>query len=194
MHGLIPASVQSFLLATYGHETWVRIADQARVPEGGFESMLLYEEDVLDRTLDAAARELEKDQASLLEDLGTYLISHPDVPALRRLLRFGGASFTDFLNGLEDLSGRAQLAVPGLDVPSLELKPLGSRRYRINYSWHRADGIHVVAGVLRAMADDYGALAFSEIVTDEKGVAYLEVSILDRKFSEGREFDLGAFA
>lgn len=194
MHGLIPAAIQRFLVVTYGGAIWAEIADKAAVPDGGFEAMLSYPENVVDHTLAAAAERLEKDQASLLEDLGIFLISHPDVPALRRLLRFCGASFSDFLNGLEDLSDRAHLAVPGLDVPSLELNPLGGKRYRIEYVWHRADGIHVVAGVLRAMADDYGVLAFSEIKMTEEGRPYLEVSILEREFAAGREFDLGASA
>ncbi|WP_425091909.1 heme NO-binding domain-containing protein [Tropicimonas sp. S265A] len=194
MHGLITTSLQRFLRETYGAPVWAEIATRACVPDGHFESMLIYPEDVFDRTLEEAEAVLGKDSATILEDMGTFLISSPDIQALRRLLRFSGSSFSDFLNALEDLRGRARLAVPALDIPSLELNPLGGKRYRIDYTWHRPEGIHVIAGVLRAMADDYGALAFTETLTDEDGTAYLEVSVLDRQFAEGREFDLGAMA
>ncbi len=62
----------------------------------------------------------------LLEDLGTYLVSHPNVQGLRRLLRFGGAGFIDFLHSLDELHDRARLAVPDLDLPQLELRDHGS--------------------------------------------------------------------
>ncbi|MEM9394237.1 MAG: heme NO-binding domain-containing protein [Pseudomonadota bacterium] len=192
MHGLITKSIQRFLEDTYGGEVWLRIAEQAGVPDAQFETMLYYPEKVFDQTLEAACQELDKPSATILEDMGTYIISHPERPALRRLLRFCGASFSDFLNALEDLRGRARLAVPGLDVPALELKPLAEKRYQIAYEWHRKDGIFVISGILRAMADDYGALAFTEVAEDGNGHPTIEIAVLDRAFSEGREFDLGA--
>ncbi|MDJ0860139.1 MAG: heme NO-binding domain-containing protein [Dinoroseobacter sp.] len=194
MNGLITTSLQRFLEDTYGREAWLGIAERAKVPDAQFETMLSYPEDLFDETLAAASAELKKSPTTILEDMGTHIISHPDLPALRRLLRFCGASFSDFLNGLEDLRDRASLAVPGLDIPALELKPLGGKRYHIRYNWHRPDGIHVIAGILRAMADDYGTLAFMEVVSDDDGQPVIEISVLDRVFTSGREFELGAQA
>jgi len=192
MHGLIVTSLQRFLTQTYGSARWDEIRAHAGLPEAGFESMLDYPETMFDGTLRAAAEVLGKDQASLLEDMGTFLISASDEHSLRRLLRFSGANFLDFLNALEDLPGRARLAVPSLDVPALELVAQGRQRFHITYLWHRPDGIHVIAGILRAMADDYGALAVTEVGVDALGDACLQVSLLDRKFAEGRGFELGA--
>jgi hypothetical protein len=192
VHGLIARSLERFVSDTYGAGVWARVSERAHLPDGGFESMLSYPETLFDRALDAASRELGKTCPAILEDMGTFLISHPQLPALRRLLRFSGASFTDFLDMLETLPDRARLAVPALDIPSLELTPLSGGRYRIDYAWHRADGIHVIAGILRALADDYGTLAFTDTVQPPDGVPCLEVSVLDRRFSEGRDFNLGA--
>lgn len=192
MHGLITTSLQRFLADTYGADAWARVADRAAVPDGTFETMLDYPESLFDAVLTAASELLVKDVATILEDMGTYLISNGRVQALRRLLRFSGSNFVEFLNALEDLPDRARLAVPSLDVPLLQVSPLGGNAYRIGFVWHRPEGIHVIAGILRAMADEYGALAFTEVARDAQGAGYLTVSVLERQFAEGREFDLAA--
>ena len=71
--------------------------------------------------LDAAARYLDKPRLVALEDIGTYLASHLNVEALRRLLRFGGAHFVDFLYSLDDLHDLARLAVDDLELPTVTL-------------------------------------------------------------------------
>ena len=60
MHGLVNRSLQCFLRDTYGTATWERVAQTAGVGPEGFEAMLRYDDRVFDRTLDAAARVLER--------------------------------------------------------------------------------------------------------------------------------------
>ena len=47
-------------------------------------------------------------------------------------------------------------------------------------------------GVLRALADDYGALALLEHQGGEKGCETVEISLVETEYSVGRDFDLGA--
>ena len=51
---------------------------------------------------------------------------------------------------------------------------------------------HVVMGLLRAMADDYGALALLEHKGTRGDTEILEIQLLDTAFAEGREFELAA--
>lgn len=190
MHGLINKSLEVFVRETYGPEKWQMIAGQAEVPEGAFESMLTYPDAITDRVLETAIKVLDKERDGFLEDLGTFLVSHPSVEALRRLLRFNGASFREFVDALDDLHGRSRLAVPNLDMPVLEVDPDGRNAYRVRCVWHRDYGLPVILGVLRAMADDYGVLAFFEAEEDAENPA-ITVTLLDQDFSEGREFSLG---
>lgn len=190
MHGLINKSLEVFVRETYGLEKWQMIAVQADVPEGAFESMLTYPDDVTDRVLETALRVLDKERDGFLEDLGTFLVSHHSVEALRRLLRFNGATFHGFVDALDDLHGRSRLAVPGLDMPMLDVDPDGRNAFRVRCTWHRDYGLPVILGVLRAMADDYGVLAFFETNEDEDEPC-INVTLLDQEFSEGREFSLG---
>lgn len=192
MHGLINRAVQCFLRDTYGADLWRAIAESAGVGADGFEAMLLYEDAVTNALLDSAAVRLDRPAEAILEDLGTYLVSHPNLEPLRRLLRFGGVEYVDFLHSLDDLPGRARLAVPDLDLPQLELREEEAGRFallcRADQSWF----VHVMSGVLRAMADDYGALVLLEHQVLDHGVARIGIHLLDQSFAAGRSFELAA--
>jgi len=190
MHGLINRSIQCFLRDTYGDDSWQEIAHGAHLDFDSFEAMLGYDDVLTDKVLDAAAVHLEKSRETILEDLGTYLVSHPNVERLRRLLRFGGASFLEFMFSLEDLPGRARLAVPDLDLPSFELRDHFNGAFTLFVTFSFPGAGHVLVGTMRAMADDYGALVFLEHLGANKDVETLSIQLVETAFAEGREFSL----
>ena len=192
MHGLINRSIQCFLRDTYGDRIWVEVSDAAGLGFSGFEAMLTYEDALTGAVLSAAEQRLGRPRDGVLEDLGTYLVSHPNLEALRRLLRFGGGNFVDFLHSLDDLQGRGRLAVPDLDLPQLELRDHLSGTYTLTCRSHHRGFAHVMLGVLRAMADDYGALALLEYQGAKGDVEIISITLADQQFAQGRQFDLAA--
>ena len=190
MHGLVNRAIECFLRDTYGDARWASIACAGGVDAGEFETMLEYGDAVTDAVLDAAAASLDKPVDDLLEDLGLYLVSHPDRERLRRLLRFGGVSFEDFLHSLDDLRERGRLAVPDLDLPDLELRDEGEGRFSVTCRARHPGFAPVVTGLLQAMADDYGALIMLERVPDSDSGARIEIRLLDRTHAAGRRFEL----
>lgn len=194
MHGLVNRSIQCFLRDSYGPAVWAAVADRAGLPPDGFEAMLIYDDALTEALLDAAAAVLGRPREGILEDLGTYLVSHPARGALRRLLRFGGVSFTDFLHSLDDLPERGRLAVPELELPQLQLEEEAAGRFTllIRRGWPGFG--HVAVGVLRAMADDYGALVLLEHAGGEEGEERVAIQLLDSCFAAGRPFALVAGA
>ena len=194
MHGLINRSLQCFLRDTYGVELWQDIAAAAGISADGFEPMLRYDDAVTLRVIDAAAAQFDLPRDSLLEDLGTYLVSHPNREGLRRLLRFGGVSFEDFLLSIDDLPGRGRLAVADLELPQLELADLGGGRFEVALQGAHPEFAPVLVGVLRAMADDYGALVLldhmGERETGAGSAQIVTVELLDHRFATGRSFEL----
>lgn len=187
MHGLINRSIQGFLRDTYGAATWGLVAREARLGFDSFEPMLTYDAGLTTTVLVAASKVLNRPVESMLEDLGTYLVSHPNTEALRRLLRFGGVTFEDFLHSLEDLPERARLALPDLDLPGLELAETNYAEYRLTIHAPVAGMGQVMVGLLRAMADDYGALVLLDYAGDADSIL---IKLLDHRHSTGRDFDL----
>jgi len=174
MHGLINKALESFLGDTYGSRAWQSVLDRAglgdQIGADGFDSLMVYPDDVTHRLLSAAEAVLERPRESLLEDLGTYLVSHPRCERLRRLFRFGGSSYTDFLRSLEDLPGRARLAVPDLDLPALSLEDGEHGQFRLTCRRCPPGFGQVLLGILRAMGDDYGALVVLDLQSVEPAI------------------------
>jgi hypothetical protein len=191
MLGLINRSFQFFLRDTYGSTLWDAVAAEAGIASSGFESMLTYDDQVLDQVIDAASSHLRRPRESLLEDLGTYLVSHGNLVTVRRLLRFSGVNFSDFLNSIEELPERGRLVLPDLDLPDLDLTDLGAGHFRLRCAAELAGAGHIVMGLLRAMADDYGALVLLEHLGTEAGVEVIHVQIADQALYEARPFNLG---
>ncbi|MFY0679390.1 MAG: heme NO-binding domain-containing protein [Thalassovita sp.] len=192
MHGLINRAIQCFVRDTYGNSVWLDVARQADVDPPRFEAMLSYDDAVTTDVLEALCARLNKSKADVLEDIGTYLVSHPNVEPLRRLLRFGGVTFVEFLHSLDDLPARARLAVPDLWLPTLELHDKDGIQFELDCRGRYPGFGHVLLGVLRTMADDYGALVFLDFCPVAPGADRIAVTLVESAFSEGRDFDLGA--
>lgn len=190
MHGLINRSLQCFLRDTYGQSAWVAIARDACLGFDSFEAMLTYDPTLTDAVIDAAARYLDRPRDTVLEDVGTYLVSHPNVDALRRLLRFSGVTFVDFLNSVEDLPDRGRMAVPDLDLPNFSLSEAGNDQFLLTCRAPIQGSGHVMLGLLRAMADDYGALVVLDHLGGRDGSEVVSIHILEQSFAVGRHFEL----
>ena len=192
MHGLVNRGLQNFLVDRHGVDVWAQIALRAGAEPSGFEAMLIYEDALTDRVIDAAAWVLARSRDDVLEDFGIFLVAHPATEAVRRLLRFGGVDFVDFLHSLDDLPDRARLAVPGLSLPRLELRAHAAGHFSLICDAPISGFGHVMIGVLRVMADDYGALALLDLAAAGDGVETLSITLIEADFARGRDFDLGA--
>ncbi|MDA7963041.1 heme NO-binding domain-containing protein [Ruegeria sp.] len=192
MHGLINRAIQSFVCATYGRPCWLRATQTVGLGFSEFEPMLLYDVNTSGRILDALCADLKRPRAEFLEDLGTYLVSHPNTEDLRRLLRFGGVTYIEFLHSLDDLSDRVRLAVSDLKLPALEL----TENAPGDFTLHCFPGLpgysSVMTGVLRAMADDYGALVMLSHDGCQGEVEVISITLVESAFAAGRRFELGA--
>lgn len=190
MYVLINRALEGFLRDTYGAEAWEAIESIAD-SEVEFFDFDAGEADPVTgfdfgSILAAAVELLGKARSDVLEDLGTYLVSHPNMDALRRLLRFSGVTFPDFLHSLDDLPDRARLAVSDLRLPSLELLETGPLEYDLLVARNEFDFGHILVGVIRAMADDYGSLAMIDLTEPGK----LKIAVHQTEFAEAKPFEL----
>lgn len=190
MHGLINRAFQRFIVDTYGPADWVQIAARCDLDAAGFETLLVYPDSVTVRIVAAAADQLGKPKYVLLEDLGTYLVTHSNLEAVRRLLRFGGADFVEFLQSLPDLSERAALVVQDLSLPRIDILVQAPGQVQLRSDFAFPGHGHVLVGLLRSLADDYGALVLLDHCGGANAVETISVQLLDENFGHGRAFEL----
>ncbi|MGA9410028.1 MAG: heme NO-binding domain-containing protein [Roseobacter sp.] len=192
MHGLINRGIQRFVTDSYGATKWCAVMRNAGLDFTDFEAMWIYDDAVTPAVLASVCDVLDRPFEELMEDIGTFLVSHTSVEALRRLLRFGGVTFIDFLYSLDDLPDRARLAVSDLVLPRLELVERNTEEYSLRCYSGEAGWGHLFMGVLRAMADDYGALALLDHKGSEGGCEIVEIRLLEMGFALDKGFELGA--
>lgn len=191
MHGMVNRALQGFLTTTYGVPVWAEVRDQAGLCFDDFEAMLDYPDAMTLACFDAAAHVLHKPHNALLEDIGTWLVTDPHLESLRRLLRFSGSGFVDFLLSLEEIGDRGRLVLPDLELPQIWLERQDLSRFRVRARWPVPGIGPILMGCLRAMADDYGALAVLGLGgVEADGTECVDIQLLDAEFAQGRSFDL----
>lgn len=190
MHGMINRALQGFIVETYGDDVWMEVRTMADLRIDEFEAMLHYEDTLTVACFDAVVNIMHQDVASVKEDLGTFLITHPPLDPLRRLLRFGGATFTEFLLSLNELADRGRMAIPDIGLPEIKVRQVDPFQYTMQVKWSLPGASAILLGALRAMADDYGALASLSVDEDQDGYECLKVEIHDSHHAEGRQFHL----
>ena len=195
MFGLINVAIQSFVEDSYGRPVWENVVRTAGLDLRDFEAMLPYPDEVTEAVLGAAASIVENDRSSLLQDLGTYLVTHKNMEAVRRLLRYGGREFEEFLISLDELSDRVRIAIPDLEMPDVNQKPLCAGQFLLTVT-SRAQGFgSVLKGVVQGLADDYGALILVDLEESKQEGMYVErlhVELLELAFGQDRGLDLAA--
>lgn len=190
MHGIICRSFEGFLNAAYGQPLWLSVREQLDLSFESFEPMFHYGDDILSDVVDACSAVLGKPREALLEDFGTYLVAGMTSGRVRRLLRYGGLDYEDFLHSFEELPGRAALAVPDIRLPDIELLEPKQGEFELICRSDFDGAGFVVTGLLRALADDYGALVLISHEGSWVGGEIVSINLLEKKFAEGRGFHL----
>ena len=118
MLGVVNKAIEEFVITVHVGAVWQEVLRDIGTPGFRFEPMLMYEDEKSYALIRALSKRLSKPQQDILDDIGTYLVTPPNGGALRRLLRFSGSSFDDFLFSLDDLNDRVDLALPDRSKPS----------------------------------------------------------------------------
>jgi hypothetical protein len=193
MHGLINRSIQSYVCCRFGSTIWEDVIRHAGFDFNEFEAMLSYDDSLTPQVLDAISDVINRPRDDLMEDIGTFLVTDPGFEGMRRLLRFGGVNFEDFLHSLDDLPDRTRLAVPDLHLPHIELRAQADGQYSLICNAPVTGFGNLMMGILRVMADDYGALVLLDLTGAGQDIETVSITLIKADYAEGRAFHLGAW-
>lgn len=189
MQGIVARVFRGFIRDAYGTARWIEIMQEAGLPCLTRQWIFSGTWRVGPEALVVAARQLQTSEVSLLEDLGTYMVAHPNMEAFRRLLRYGGQNFESFLFSLRDLEGRARLILPDLHLPRLAVRESDEAVFMLEFQDDAGPFAAISVGVIRAMADDYGVLVLVDL-EQEGSRPCVTVRLLSQDFAAGRQLEL----
>lgn len=188
MQGLINRAIQCFVCDTYGETAWKHVVDRAGVAVRNFEAFLDYPSVTTFKLIGAIEHQVSLPASVFLEDMGTYLVTSNTTTAVRRLLRFGGLTYEDFVLSLDELPERVNLALPDVKLPEIDVTLIAPKQYAVSIADDIKGFDFVVVGILRALADDYGTLAFIDHNV-ECNRSTITVLLADSDFAAGNNFD-----
>jgi hypothetical protein len=195
---MICKTLELFLRSRRGDAAWTEIRKAAGLREPQLDPMRTYPDESIHALLLAAEDRLRLPVHALLDDVGTWICTHPPLEAVRRLIRFSGPTFVDLLWSLEELPDRARLAVPDLQLPLCRVRETALGCYDVEVEWDRAYTGAVLGGILRAMADDHGTLVYIDWAgrteADGRIIETLEIALHDMRHAAPREFAFGVTA
>ena len=192
MLGVVNKAIEAFVCQRYGDKLWADLLIDLSLSGYEFEAMLTYEDGITYDLIDRLAKRQSKMHQDVLEDIGGYLVAEDSQASIRRLLRFGGATFEGFLLSLDDLNDRVALALDILEMPMIRVLPISAEKIHVRVApkWHGFSD--VLVGLLRALADDYGALVFMDRLADTDQTECIGVILIDHHHIAGTSFELAA--
>lgn len=191
VHGVVNKALERFTIDTYGFGLWQKVVSACPHAVAFYEAMLCYPDQDSYALLNQLSRILNKPNADILEDMGTYLVVHRNQDGVRRLLRFGGVDFRDFLFSLNEFNARIDLIMPDLNLPQIGVVCGAKNQISIRLAPSWSEFIYLCIGILHAMADDYGALIRLAHFADT-GSAVIQITLVDDRFAVAQGFKLAA--
>ena len=152
MYGMVNDAVRTFIVDNHGEAAWTTICDDAGVTTREFEQLLTYDDDVTYRLVGAISKHLGADASDVLEVFGKYWPEYAKGTAVGNMIKFGGESFVDTLESLDEMHQRVKLAMPDLRPPSFELEAVDADTYRLHYFSEREGLAPMVVGLLHGLA------------------------------------------
>lgn len=131
MLGVVNKAIEAFVCQRYGDKLSADLLIDLSLPGYEFEAMLTYEDGITYDLIDRLAKRQSKMHQDVLEDIGGYLVAEDSQASIRRLLRFVGATFEDFLLSLDDLNDRVALALDILEMPMIRVLPLSAEKIHV---------------------------------------------------------------
>lgn len=175
MYGMVNLGIQKFITENHGPKVWWEICANAGMDDTEFESMLTYDDASTYRLIEAISEKLNMPQDEVLRIFGEYWIEYAGDTALGRIIDFGGSSFIEVLESLDEMHERFRATMPHLRPPSFEVVELSEHTFRLHYQSERQGLTPMVVGLLHGLAHRHG-----EQIT---------VSLVARK-SEGADHDV----
>ncbi|NCV10055.1 MAG: hypothetical protein EBW44_00435 [Rhodobacteraceae bacterium] len=177
MLGVVNKAIEAFVCQRYGDKLWADLLIDLSLPGYEFEAMLTYEDGITYDLIDRLAKRQSKMHQDVLEDIGGYLVAEDSQASIRRLY---------------DLNDRVALALDILEMPMIRVLPISAEKIHVRVAPKWLGFSDVLVGLLRALADDYGALVFMDRLADTDQTECIVLILIDHHHTAGTSFELAA--
>lgn len=155
MYGMVNQAVRELVIGKFGEESWNRVCTEADLTETDFSSLRKYPDDVTYRLVAAASKVLDMPAETVLEAFGESWTDYAKRTSFSRLLSFGGKTFQEFVDNLDQMHAKIKLSLPELAPPMFRTSDTSENGFRLHYYSTRPGLAPLVKGMLRGVAKLY---------------------------------------
>lgn len=155
---MVNQAVQQMVSETHGEDVWNRIRERAGCDIERFLRMDSYPDELTYRLVAAAAEELETPADLLLYAFGQYWVGFAQTAGYSDFFS-ACDSYTGFLNQLDAMHARLELAFPDFRPPQFSCAIDPAERIEVVYKSHRVGLAPFVHGLLVGLGEPFGVKA-----------------------------------
>lgn len=152
MYGMVNRALREMTVAHFGQATWDAALTHAGADEVEFATMTVYPDAVTYTLLGSLSEVTGQEAGSLLHALGEYWIDFAATEGYAGLLELNGRSFYAFLEDLDEIHTRLQLAFPGSRPPTFKCSNHTSAGFLLHYTSIRPGLTRLVTGLVCGLA------------------------------------------
>lgn len=154
MYGLVNRGVRDLVIAAHGEEVWQTIADKAGVDASGFDELVNYDDAITYALVDAASETLQQSAEDILFAFGQHWVLYTGSDKWGYLFDLAGNDFVSFLQGLDNLHGRVEIAMQESRIPQFSVNKHDDHLI-LEYHSHREGLAPMVLGLLQGLQDKF---------------------------------------
>ncbi len=179
MYGMINRAIKDLVTEVAGERAWTRVVDGAGLGTYEFADARSYDDEITTRLVGAAADELGVTADEVLVDFGRHWVLFTGSEGWGPVLDMAGHDVRSFVEGLDSLHARVQVAMPNSRMPSFRVLVSERDHIEVVYESSRTGLVSMVLGLFGGLAERFGEswqVEHAGRIDDDSG----ELFVLDR--------------
>ena len=154
MYGLVNKAVEDLVISSAGLETWQRVKAHAALENLQLLDTTNYEDEVTYSLVHSASAILDMPVDVLLHAFGRHWVLYTGEAGWAKLFSAGGDDFVSFLENLDEMHARVNMAMPDGRMPGFSLTE-NNTGFMLDYHSSRQGFAPMVLGVLEGLAEQF---------------------------------------
>jgi len=154
MYGLVNRAIKDLIVSSADYDVWNKIRLEAGLPDEDFLDSSPYEDNVTFKLVTAASSELNISAEKILHDFGRHWILYTGREGWASLFYLAGDTMQEFLEGLDGMHARVEVAMPDGDMPQFTVVERADHLL-LEYRSTREGLAPMVMGLLDGLAEQF---------------------------------------
>ena len=177
MYGMIHRAAREMVLSGGDESNWKRILDQSGLKDEDFVSGLAYADQITFKLINAVAAELNLSLEETLVRFGRYWIVFAGASAFSPLMAMAGDDMFEFCGNLDRMHANIKVSLPGVDVPSFQVRETDETSMRIAYFSSRTGLEPFVTGLFEGLLLRFGQTGQVRCLGPEDGAVDFSITL-----------------